>query len=175
MKICDAGCQALAAAIINQAVKDWYQCQEAIDSGWSRVKVHEDVNMFGSPATRQKIIEGFFVSEWFQVLSDLDGAAMVEQMRARPQLYRFLRGNLMLYHSRVPDRRGEKRRNRSWDLLAPWPELKELLIRSGLSQRELAREMGISHTMLRRWIMAGLEEWQQRLIRETLQRITGVR
>lgn len=163
--ICDLGADALVSAIISQAVKDWYQCEEAFIAGReSAEKKNDGVHMAGAPLARQKMIEEFFSSAWFKTISDLDGPQLVVLMRSGPCF--------RIRNNAVRKVKG-KRIDRSWRLLDGFPELQQRLRESGVSQRELARAMGVSPTTLADWMRGGPDPALIRWMKETLDRIRG--
>lgn len=175
MTLTDAGARALAAAIIAQAVKDWYLCEAALIGGCGRVDA-EDASMSGSPAVRQAMIEDFFKSDWFHVLTDLDGDALVRAMREGP--FREFRGNQLLHTERVTaDRKHSRKRGPryAWPFLFERPALRDRLSRNGISQRMLAGELNVSHTVLTRWMKAGIDDALAAQMEAALDRILSRR
>lgn len=65
------GYEMLAAAVVERAVLDYRQAQENIRTKYN---VLDAQNMI-------RRLERFFRSEWFGILSDLDGEDLIELMR----------------------------------------------------------------------------------------------
>ena len=65
------GYEMLAAAVVERAVLDYRQAQENIRAKYN---VLDAQNMI-------RRLERFFRSEWFGILSDLDGENLIEMMR----------------------------------------------------------------------------------------------
>ena len=65
------GYEMLAAAVVERAVLDYRQAQENIRAKYN---VLDAQNMI-------RRLDQFFRSEWFRILSDLDGEELVEMMR----------------------------------------------------------------------------------------------
>ena len=65
------GYEMLAAAVVERAVLDYRQAQENIRTKYN---VLDAQNMI-------RALERFFRSEWFGILSDLDGENLIEMMR----------------------------------------------------------------------------------------------
>ena len=65
------GYEMLAAAVVERAVLDYRQAQENIRAKYN---VLDAQNMI-------RRLERFFRSEWFGILSDLDGEDLIELMR----------------------------------------------------------------------------------------------
>ena len=165
MEICDSGALALAAAVIAQAVKDWYVCQEAILMGHNYLYAEGDANMAGRPRERQKIIEDFFRSGWFHTLSDLDGGDLVDIMRAGPCIR--IRGTSSFEELH----NGKPRLSRAWTRLGSHPALQERLRAAGVSQRAMARGLGVNYSVLDKWMRAGISDEQAARITDALDRM----
>lgn len=73
IKLCKPGMQNLSAAIINAAIKDWVRAKRTLD---------KDKNNYTARATVDEV-ERFFLSEWFDVLSDLDGETILEGLKLK--------------------------------------------------------------------------------------------
>ena len=69
----DPGYRDLADAIILQAVNDYRGAVKRLICKTYDAKAYRDIQE----------IEGFFQSDWFQVLCDLDGRKLLQSIRAR--------------------------------------------------------------------------------------------
>lgn len=65
------GYEMLAAAVVERAVLDYRQAQENIRTKYNVLDAQNVI----------RALERFFRSEWFGILSDLDGEELVEMMR----------------------------------------------------------------------------------------------
>ena len=65
------GYEMLAAAVVERAVLDYRQAQENIRTKYNVLDAQNVI----------RALERFFRSEWFGILSDLDGEELVEMLR----------------------------------------------------------------------------------------------
>lgn len=162
--ITDRGAKALAAAIVAQAVRDWYGSQGIIGHG-ERPKTDWDNRMKQFPESIRDDAEAFLLSEWFTVITDLDGALLLSQMKAGPHLI-FSSGGAVRNMGNI------RKRARSWRRMDGYPELQKALQASGIMQSEIAHELGMYHDHLTKWLKNGLTPDQAEQIRQAFQRIT---
>lgn len=148
----DRGIQALSAAVVVQAIRDWNYCRMAIASGRTEQEQHQrDGVPYTCPVQRLEEIERFFRGRWFGILCDADGEALLDRLRAmKPQKIISFRG--------VHDTTSEKRQDYcgSWRRLGAFPELQERLWKNGIKQTDICNEMGISCGTLAGWLKKGM-------------------
>lgn len=85
------GAEAMAVAIVKQAVVDWYANRDTILYGIGPNATYRDGDVY-NPEKNVQEIERFLTSKWFNTLSNLDGRKLLEAMREGPQIYFFRNG-----------------------------------------------------------------------------------
>ena len=162
----DRGAEMLTAGIVCQAVKDWYCCEGILRFGYKPDNTWQhDVP---DPRAEQSKIERFFQSAWFGILSDLDGHLLVHLMRSGP-FYSF-RGCGV-----AKGERKNLQQARSWSKLHQYPKLQRELMALGITQAEIAAEIGISPDRLSRWFREGLTDAKVDKIKAALNNIKDKR
>ena len=84
MRITDEGAANLAAAIVEQAVRDWLKAQRAARRRKTKIRLDNDTKD-NSPRTYIRSAESFFRSQWFGILVDLDGEELLRRLRQHPE------------------------------------------------------------------------------------------
>ena len=163
----DRGAKALAAAIVAQAVRDWYGSQGIIGHG-ERPKTDWDNRMRKHPESIRDDAERFLLSDWMTVITDLDGALLLRMMKAGPHMI-FASGGAVRNVGNI------RKRARSWQRMNGYPELQQALLASGIQQNEIAHEMGMCKDHLTVWLRKGLTPDQAEKIRQAMLRIEGRR
>lgn len=148
----DRGVQALSAAVVVQAVRDWNYCRMVIASGRKEEDQHRrDGEDYICPMRRLEEIERFFMGRWFGVLCDADGGELLDRLRAmKPQKIISFRGVSEPENDRRKDRCG------SWRRLGAYPELQERLWKHRVSQTDVCNELGVNCATLAGWLKKGL-------------------
>ena len=156
----DRGAKALAAAIIANAVTEWAECQRNIERG-SSISYHPSSFQSAVQAHPQETleqIEEFFLSDWFCLLSDIDGAVVLNTLRNSPELLR-----------------NRKKSTKGNGCLTRRKALASIMRKHNISYADIAKVMHVREKTVRGWIIEGCSVKEANAIRAAMAEVMNSR
>lgn len=167
-RISDRGAEALVAAVILQACRDYKHYRARADSG-QRGPCRMNGEDVYSVKQQLEDVERFFLGRWFKFLYDRDGAVLLDKIREMDLSQLSLS---MLVTDKFVNKESQAN---SWKRLAAHPALQKKLRAHKIRQGEISREIGINMATLSNWLKSGLLPQQLRRIEEAADNIISRR